>query len=503
MKKVAERKAKLEDAARRREEDDAAAAAAAGLSAEEIGGVPGSTEEDTGMVEDLSIVEIRKRVCLFLTVKDAIACARVCKDWTDDFTSSVWHTIEEPSCLKLAQSDSSIVSKHGHRIRVVKALTTYTLVNKLQNASVSKLKSLSVIMAASSQYLSHTYDLIQRNIDTLASIDLSLPLPISPDLFFTTDAFAPHTHTGSKLTFLKIRGLRMTRNAFSRLLRICPSLQHLDISDTVLQSIIFTDTCQHPTLSHLTASIEQIFRVDPVLPNTPTLLLHFPNLAILETWQSTTTPGVTIDTISKEVAQRCPNLNTIRAREGGLLLPHILVYGTRNLTEICVLHKQLSSELMMAILTHKDTLKTVMTLPPSDEIFQSVNVAAVDDHLAASGWTAQVILSDCFQLQKFSFPFHEMDMDDVDRIPWVCHDLETLYVRVKGLNSNELVNRALQMWIDGKRTRSSMKDKNMNSKTGSKHDSSRDVPIDVRVARHLLRFEKLKCVWLGTKIRQA
>jgi len=56
MKKVAERKAKLEDAARRREEDDAAAAAAAGVSAEDIGGMPTSTEEDTGMVEDLSVV---------------------------------------------------------------------------------------------------------------------------------------------------------------------------------------------------------------------------------------------------------------------------------------------------------------------------------------------------------------------------------------------------------------------------------------------------------------
>jgi len=298
----------------------------------------------------------------------------------------------------------------------------------------------------------------------------------------------------------------MTRNAFSRLLRICPSLQHLDISDTALQSIIFTDEQQHLTLSHLTAPIEQIFRVSPGTPDTSTLLLHFPNLTILETWQSTNTPGVTIDAISKEVAQRCPNLNTIRAREGGLLLPNILVYGTRNLTEICAQHKQLSSELMMAMLTHKDTLKTVVTLPPSDEIFQSVNVAAVSDHLAASGWTAQVILSDCFQLQKFSFPFHEMDMDDVDRIPWGCLNLETLHVRVKGLNSNELVNRALQMWVDGKRTRSSMKDKNMNSKTVSGHsanDPKKDVPIDVRVARHLLRFEKLKYVWLGTKIWQA
>ncbi|KAI8350194.1 hypothetical protein B0O80DRAFT_389440 [Mortierella sp. GBAus27b] len=55
MKKVEERKAKLEDAARRRDEDDAAAAAAAAAAAGEDGGSAESTE-DTGMVEDLSVV---------------------------------------------------------------------------------------------------------------------------------------------------------------------------------------------------------------------------------------------------------------------------------------------------------------------------------------------------------------------------------------------------------------------------------------------------------------
>ncbi|KAG0044042.1 hypothetical protein BGZ83_010725 [Gryganskiella cystojenkinii] len=55
LKKVAERKAKIEESNRRREADDAAAAAAA--AAESTGGIPGSTnEQDTGMVEDLSVV---------------------------------------------------------------------------------------------------------------------------------------------------------------------------------------------------------------------------------------------------------------------------------------------------------------------------------------------------------------------------------------------------------------------------------------------------------------
>ncbi|KAF9932532.1 hypothetical protein FBU30_007971 [Linnemannia zychae] len=50
MKRVAERKAKIEDAARRRAEDDAAAGIGAGEDA------TSQNEEDTGMVEDLSVV---------------------------------------------------------------------------------------------------------------------------------------------------------------------------------------------------------------------------------------------------------------------------------------------------------------------------------------------------------------------------------------------------------------------------------------------------------------
>lgn len=51
LKKVAERKAKIEDAARRRAEDDAANASAAGGA-----GSQGEEEGDSGMVEDLSVV---------------------------------------------------------------------------------------------------------------------------------------------------------------------------------------------------------------------------------------------------------------------------------------------------------------------------------------------------------------------------------------------------------------------------------------------------------------
>ncbi|KAG0203511.1 hypothetical protein BGX28_004230 [Mortierella sp. GBA30] len=55
LKKVAERMAKIEEAARRRDEDDAAAAAAAGSGP--TGGIAApADEEDTGMVEDLSVV---------------------------------------------------------------------------------------------------------------------------------------------------------------------------------------------------------------------------------------------------------------------------------------------------------------------------------------------------------------------------------------------------------------------------------------------------------------
>ncbi|KAF9999338.1 hypothetical protein BGZ65_005299 [Modicella reniformis] len=475
------------------------------------------------------LAELRRRLSLFLSSTDAIACAQVCKSWSDDFLLAIWHTIEESSHNQLGKLDECIIAKHGHRIRVINGLTEGRLLDKLQNASVSKLRSLSMVMSNKSLFLAHCYDLIHRNVNSLTSLNFSIILPIDLTLYFSVDCLSPFPYRGatSSLTYLKIHGLCMTRNAFSRMLNICESLEHIDIQNTYLQSVIFTDKYQHPRLTHLTAPVEQVFHADHVV-NKPSILFHFPNLTHWETWQSTSLFEFDINRCSMEIAQYCPHIKALYNLHGPGRFPlsKLLIYGLRNLTEICVQPKQLSLEIIMSMLSHKNSLTTVRTissnddflqsnddfLQSNDDFLQSNSMQEVEDHLANSGGPIQFLPSQCLRLQEFSLQSHEMDMDDVDRFSWMCQDLQVLHVRIKDLNTTDKINTTLQMWVDGKRAK---RGNNVNKETEQAtqatqylNPSSVGYPkqqdaIEFRVARHLLRFKKLRTVWLGTKIWKA
>ncbi|KAF9939229.1 hypothetical protein BGZ65_011204 [Modicella reniformis] len=438
---------------------------------------------------------------------------RVCKSWSDDFLSAIWHTIDKSSHYGLTKLEAPVIAKHGHRIRVLNDLSGDAVIDKLQDASVSKLKRLTIVMLKTTQYMTHSHNIINRNINTLTSLNLSMPLPVDREMYFTVDCLSPLAHTGatSSLANLKIQGLCMTRNDFSRLLNICQALERIDIQGTCLQSVVFTDKYQHPRLTHLTASIEQVFCADPDV-NEPSILFHFPNLTHWETCQSASSFEIDFNRCSMEISQYCPHLTALYNGTGIERFPFskILVHGLRDLTEIGVQPEQLSPEVIMSMLMHKNSLTTVRTPSSNDHLFQSNSVKQVEDHLGNSSWALQFIPSDCLQLQEFSLPFHEMNMDDVDRFPWMCHDLQVLHVRIKNLDTMDKINKALQMWVDGKKAKreNNIINKNTEQPTRDINPFSVGYPqqqasIEIRVLRHLLRFEKLRAVWLGTKIWQA
>ncbi|KAF9999337.1 hypothetical protein BGZ65_005298 [Modicella reniformis] len=461
------------------------------------------------------LTEIRRRLSLFLSPTDAIACAQVCKSWSNDFVSAIWHTIEESSHYRLGKLNPCTIAKHGHRIRVINGLSGGdNLIDKLQDASISKLKSLSMVMSKTSLYMAHCHDFIHRNINSLTSLDLSMLLPVDHDLYFTADCLSPFNHTGaaSSLAYIKIQGLCLTRNTFSRLLNFCQALERIDIQDTFLQSTVFTDKFQHPRLTHLTAPVEQVFYSDP-FTNKPSILFHFPNLTHWETWKSIPSSEIEFNHCVMEITQYSPHITALYNRtgigSGGFPLSKILVYGLRDLREICVQPEQLSPVIIMSILSHRNSLTIVKTPSSDDNLFQSNSVQKVEDHLEDSGWAVQYIPSQCLQLQEFSLPFHEMNMDDVDRIPWMCHDLQVLHVRIKNLNTIDKINKALQMWVDGKKAKlgNNIINKDKEQATIDLNRSlvgypKRQDSIEIRVARHLLRFRKLYTVWLGTKVWQ-
>ncbi|KAF9975274.1 hypothetical protein BGZ65_008330, partial [Modicella reniformis] len=45
------------------------------------------------------------------------------------------------------------------------------------------------------------------------------------------------------------------------------------------------------------------------------------------------------------------------------------------------------------------------------------------------------------------FPTYEMDMDEAEKMPWVCKDLSDLRIRIRGLNTAVKIERAIRLWL--------------------------------------------------------
>ena len=91
-----------------------------------------------------------------------------------------------------------------------------------------------------------------------------------------------------------------------------------------------------------------------------------------------------------------------------------------------------------------------------------------------------------------------MDIAEIEKAGWSCDKLETLHIKIRGLGSMDQIDQVLQMWLSGKNKRK-RKDSN------DLHDEMVLAPdtIETRVARHLLKFERLSSVCLGTKFYMA
>jgi hypothetical protein len=185
----------------------------------------------------------------------------------------------------------------------------------------------------------------------------------------------------------------------------------------------------------------------------------------------------------------------------------MLVQVFCNLTTIAILNEELSSDMIMAVLNHQETLNTISTFIPHEGFYESETVSEVkSNQLDTSGWITQSIPRRCPRLNALEFPLFEMDMDDIEMADWGCHDLVVLRIRVRGLDTKEKIDQAIQLWKQG---RIAIK-KQVNDEQAESICSNLqldivippgDNSIEERVARHLLKFKKLREVWLGWKTR--
>jgi len=463
----------------------------------------------------LELPELLKRISRFVDLNDALVCARVCKTWSDHFASAVWHTIDFAVHKDLDKMDVKVLARYSHHIRVVENICERHQILVLIASKARKLKRLTIDMTATQDFYAYSADLLRRVNASLEHVEI---VQYAEDTvpYFAVDSLFPATSTGatSKLSFIKIDGLMMTRDSLSSLLENCPSLDQLDIQDTTLLFLPTYDDSdihfyKHSGVTHLTAPIGQIFGLGHTSENTPSLFIHFPNLKTWSTWSigSDGPEQVSRKVIRDQVTKYCPVLTALWTSTRAPISIGMFTQVFEGLTEICIRNEEFSAELVVAILDHRETLNQVYTFT-SDYFYDSEVIPETkSNQLGTGGWIIQSLPRHCTGLKVLQFPSFEMDMDDVDHTKWACQDLEELHIRIQGLDTKEKIDRAVKLWKEG---RIAIQKQANSEQEGS--DSSRlqlgsiippgDKSIEARVARHLLKFKKLREVWLGWKVRK-
>ncbi|KAF9920870.1 hypothetical protein BGZ65_010865, partial [Modicella reniformis] len=261
----------------------------------------------TPSLNPLQLPEIRARLSRFVLFKDVFACVLVNKSWSKDFTHVFWHTVDLTTHKGFQDLDRQLIAKNGQYIRVVKNISTVQELASLDHPSVSSLCSLMVVTRQDPRCQAYVADILRRNIMSLESLTIHAsstnnqassssqpPVYVSLDSFASLSAVQATTDISSgtrsinsnirsstatsNLKSLDVRGLAISRGTFTSLLKACPDLHLLAISETV----IFSDRCdeteffKHPQYFTLIAPMKQVFEPDPQKPDAPPLLAHFP-----------------------------------------------------------------------------------------------------------------------------------------------------------------------------------------------------------------------------------
>ncbi|KAG0371196.1 hypothetical protein BGZ54_008936, partial [Gamsiella multidivaricata] len=278
--------------------------------------------------------------------------------------------------------------------------------------------------------------------------------------------------------------------------------------DVALLSGSSIDTFQHTGVTTLVAPISQVFKPDPESNSSSpgsSLLVHFPNLAYWHVYNRVTTLIVPIERIKAEVRMCCPKVTQIDT----WITPSPVLYDLvanvfRKLTIVRFAYKELSTDIITALLFHNATLFNISTFWNTQKYqTERDDFPREDDHFQSRGRALQLLPRCCSNLQTLALERHEMEMDHVEESEWACKQLQQLRVRIRGLDTKEKVNRALELWREGmEKDETDLMDeegKEVVDGSNESHVKKEDTSIEARVAKHLLKFDELKEVWLGTR----
>jgi len=474
-----------------------------------------STTKRTKNAFDLP--ELRHRLSLFVTLKDAISCTLVSKAWRNDFMSAIWFKVDFDTQHQFAELSSDVIAKHGHLIRIIMNAKLLPQIAVLNHPSIHSLRELEIEVASSSAQFTVAYRIISQHRPFLEELSLfaakvpssksqsSVHLVPLHSLISPQDSSQPAL---PKLKVLKFTNLRMTHEDLVSILQAAPRLTALRLPYTDVIEISNASSYQHTGVTLFSSQLKDIFRPDLTAPS---LLAHFPGLTALRTWNYDSDTNIPPTRIKEILSRYCPLLTRFHLADNtGAIIPSFCTNVCDTVTEVIFRQRHTSEELVNAILQHQAHIVSVMAFTQRDVDYEKEQVAPVSDQPNQEEFCryVQQIPRNCTKLDTLLYDFHEMEMDDIEKVEWVCKDLKHLQIRVKGLDTKDKILRTIALWRAGCWRRWQDKaqsnaedppaaDADAAVKDVDEQDDPLDFSLEARVARHLLKFEKLWWVWLG------
>ncbi|KAF9948011.1 hypothetical protein BGZ72_010077 [Mortierella alpina] len=458
------------------------------------------------------------RLMQFIPVRDALSCIRVCKTWTQPFASSVWHTVDFKTHESFLTLEPAIVKKYRHHIQAVENMSKQAHLDALgEDINFNQFISISVLLSKDdTQFNTHCQELIQRNQTSLTTLEVEAEYKTEPwPVAFPLEVFLPGATSNwtSKLKKLMIMGFTMPHASLATILRSCPSLISLDLWDTVIKPSEdgAEDKYQHMGLTYFIANADNFLVQNPVPGQSRSLLVHFPNLKTISTY------GYLIDTFPMtllwdEIRRWCPSLRNLETNcTPAPLIAKMLTQAFMGLSRVHFDYDAAAADIFLSLLVHRKTLIKVSSATTRSGFYEKETVLEVKDPLEDETWMVQFIPQQCEQLEELFLPEHAMNMDEVEKKEWRCRGLKDLRIRVQGIDTAEAIDRVVATWNRKRRVKAGLHAESRSLNTdpsGTEVREERDTvtkeqtgtSLEERVVRHLLKFDKLKSVWLGKAV---
>jgi hypothetical protein len=429
----------------------------------------------------LDLPEIRTLVASFLDRKDCFSCMRVSQDWFKDFVGPVWYSIDMAKDDKFVTLSPQVLAKYGHCIRQVLNILTFDHVKALTHPKLDSVTSMSVVNHGNPYHRAIEFDFIRRNNASLTELDFQAWRPhhdtphelqnrnenyLEPSILAKSE---------SRLTNLSLGCVYFTHEGFTTILRNSPALRKLKLSRVIVVHYNSAfELFKGSSVTSLHASLAEICMPDPGLGWTPSLLHLFPRL---EEWHlpcvdRSSNWGDDI-AFRRELRDCCPRLKTLRFDpvDDTDKLSDLLFNSFRQPESCTFSAKNLSQGMILSLFSHLNTLTTI-----------KITDKYTDDETLR--WL-YLIPKSCSHLEVLSMQDLVLDMESVEEHEWICKHLRELRVRFKGLEDIQLIDECLRKVC-------------LQRQHPSPFSALHSTPL--QVSRHLLQFEKLTTVSLGTKL---